>query len=71
MASQNLVRLARKAARASAKSHAAQAEWVEAFREEYGHDDISDALVQIIDYAGSPEVLTAAYIDEHSGKGDS
>lgn len=70
MASENLVRLARKAARASAKSAAAQAEWVEAFREEYGHDDISDVLVENIDYASDPKVLTAKFIDEHSGKGD-
>lgn len=70
VASKHLVRLARNAARATAKAARAQAEWVDAFREEYGHDEISDALVESIDYAGSPEVLTAEFIEENSGKGD-
>lgn len=71
VASKHLVRLARNAARAAIKSARAQAEWVDAFREEYGHDDISDALVEIIDYAGNPELLTAEFIEDNSGKGNS
>lgn len=50
MASKKLVRLARLAANAHAKAAIANREWVNAFKDEYGHDDISDALVEIIDY---------------------
>jgi hypothetical protein len=53
MASKKLVRLARAAVKATAKASSAQLAWVEAFKEEYGHDDISDALVQMIDYAAA------------------
>ncbi|AJY53309.1 hypothetical protein [Halomonas sp. KO116] len=71
MASKKLVRLAQAAAKACAKAQADQSEWVEAFRAEYGHDDISDTLVEAIDYAGGPDTLTASFIEEHSGKGNS
>lgn len=50
MASKNIVRLARAAAIANAKAAAAQSAWVEAFQAEYGHDDIADVLVSVIDY---------------------
>lgn len=73
MASKKLVRLARAAAKASAKAAAAQLAWVEAFKAEYGHDDISDALVQLVDYAnGAGEDgggITAAFIEAHSEPG--
>lgn len=74
MTSKKLVRLAQAAAKASAKAAAAQTAWVDAFRAEYGHDDISDALVSNIDYAlGSDDacVLTADFIDAHSAPGQS
>jgi hypothetical protein len=70
MASKKLVRLARAAVKATAKASSAQLAWVEAFKEEYGHDDISDALVQMIDYAAGGDedgsTITAKFIEEHS-----
>lgn len=73
MASKTLVRLARAAAKAHAKAAAAQAAWVEAFEAEYGHDDISDVLVSVIDYASGEgehgEGITAEFIDAHSAPG--
>lgn len=67
MASKELVRLAKAAAKASAKAGAANRAWREAFAAEYGHDDISDALVEVVDYStGDASVLTAQYIDKHS-----
>lgn len=70
MASKELVRLARAAAKANAKAKAAQAAWVDAFVAEYGHDDISDALVEIIDYAsGDPNDITAQFIEVNSAPG--
>lgn len=73
MASKTLVRLAKAAAKASAKAAAAQNAWVEAFRAEYGHDDISDVLVSAIDYASGEgddgDQLTAEFIEAHSAPG--
>ena len=73
MASKKLVRLAQDAAKACAKAAAAQSAWVEAFQAEYGHDDISDALVSVIDYASGDgkhgDELTAEFIDAHSAPG--
>ncbi len=72
MASKRLVRLAQAAAKASAKAAAANSAWVEAFKAEYGHDDISDALVGVIDYAtgdGDHDIITAEFIDAHSEPG--
>lgn len=73
MASKTLVRLARAAAKAHAKAAAAQAAWVEAFEAEYGHDDISDVLVSVINYASGEgehgEGITAEFIDAHSAPG--
>lgn len=67
------MRLARAAAKAHAKAAAAQAAWVEAFEAEYGHDDISDVLVSVIDYASGEgdhgEGITAEFIDAHSAPG--
>ena len=73
MASKKLVRLAKAAAKAQAKASAAQSAWTEAFEAEYGHSDISDMLVGVIDYAcGDGEIgeeLTAEFIDAHSAPG--
>ncbi len=70
MASKKLVRLAVAAAKANAKAHAATRAWVNAFREEYGHDNISDALVEVIDYAsGDTNYITAEFIEENSSPG--
>lgn len=70
MASRVLVRLAKQAAEAAAKAVAVNLAWREAFAEEYGHDDISDDLVEIIDYGrGNIADLTAEFIDEHSKPG--
>jgi len=72
MASKNLVRLARLAAKAHAKAARANREWVDAFQDEYGHNDISDALVEIIDYSsGDVSTLTADFIDANSLPGKS
>jgi len=72
MASKKLVRLAKAAAVASAKAQRANIEWVEAFKSEYGHDDISDALVEVVDYSGGDTAcLTAEFIHHHSGAGKS
>lgn len=70
MASKNLVRLARLAATAHAKAARANREWVAAFESEYGHDDISDALVEGIEYSsGDTSTLTAEFIEQHSRSG--
>lgn len=70
MASKKLVRRAQAAAKASAKAGAAQLAWVEAFKAEFGHDDISDILVDAIESGkGDPDQITAAFIDEHSKPG--
>lgn len=70
MASKKLVRLAKAAAKAQSKANAAQLAWAEAFEAEYGHSDISDALVQAIDYAqGEESDITAEFIDQNSAAG--
>jgi len=72
MASKKLVRLANAAAKAQAKASNAQRQWVEAFEAEYGHNDISDALVQLIDYAqgeGEDAPITAEFVDDNSAPG--
>jgi hypothetical protein len=73
MASKKLVKLAQAAAKATANAAAKREAWVEAFRAEYGHDDISDALVDVIDYASGDgdhtKGITAEFIDEHSAAG--
>lgn len=67
MASKELVRLAKAAARASAKARIANLAWVEAFKAEFGHDNISDALVEVIDYSiGDMSLITAKFIDQNS-----
>lgn len=71
-ASRELVKLAKRAARAHAAALAANAAWVAAFRAEYGHDDISDALVEAIDYSiGDTNVITREFIAAHSKAGNS
>lgn len=72
MASKNLVRLARLAAKAHAQAARANRAWVSAFESEYGHDDISDAIVELIEYSsGDTSQLTADFIAEHSTQGKS
>jgi hypothetical protein len=72
MASKNIVRLARLAAISHAKAAEANRKWVDAFQDEYGHDDIDDALIDVIDYSsGDVSMLTADFIDEHSIAGKS
>jgi hypothetical protein len=71
-ATKTLVRLAKAAASAHAKATAANARWVAAFRDEYGHDDISDLLVEVIDYnTGGTDILTSKYIGDNSRAGQS
>ncbi len=70
MAGKELVRLAKAAQRAQEKANEAHQAWVEAFRAEYGHDDISDALVEVIDYArGGTASITAEFIEANSAPG--
>ncbi|MFQ2235012.1 hypothetical protein ACK32R_04775 [Aeromonas dhakensis] len=70
MASVRLVRRAKAAAKASAQAAAAQQAWIEAFKEEFGHDDISDILIDVIESGrGDPDQITAAFIDENSKPG--
>ena len=72
MASGILVKLAKQAATASAKAGIANRVWRDAFESEYGHADISDVLVEVIDYStGSTSMLTAKFIAEHSKPGRS
>lgn len=66
MASKKLVRLATAAARAGAKAAAAQRAWAEQFEAEYGHGDISDALVDVVEAAHLDDLITAEFIDQHS-----
>lgn len=62
-----LVELARKAQRHAREAQAAQAEWVDAFRHRYGHDDIADELVELIDYGrGTARDITEEFIEAHS-----
>lgn len=71
-ASATLVRLAKNAAKAHAAAAKANALWVAAFRAEYGHDDISDALVEVIDYSQvGIDILTPEFIGKHSEAGHS
>lgn len=71
-ASAKLVRAAKAAARAQAKAVAANRAWADAFRAEYGHDDISDVLVGVIDYAvEDPDVITGDFIAANSAPGQS
>lgn len=65
MAGKELVRLARAAQKAQVKANEAHQAWVEAFRAEYGHDDISDPLVEAIDY-GRGDTITAEFIEANS-----
>jgi hypothetical protein len=70
-ASAKLVRAAKVAAAAASKSHEANRKWVELFRAEYGHDGISDALVEVIDYStGNTDMITAEFIAENSRPGE-
>lgn len=67
MASKELVRLAWKAAELSAKAGTANRAWRDAFAREYGHKNISGALVEVVDYStGNVGLITAAFIDKHS-----
>ncbi|MFM4785468.1 hypothetical protein ACEUCV_15790 [Aeromonas veronii] len=67
MAGKELVRLAKAAQRAQVKANEAHQAWVEAFRAEYGHDDISDPLVEAINYGrGGVARITAEFIEANS-----
>ena len=68
--SKSLLRLARAAAKAHARANALNVRWVDAFEAEYGHNQISDALVEVIDYnTGNISCITAEFIAEHSASG--
>ena len=73
MASKKLVRLAQAAAKACAKAAMAKEAWIKQFEAEYGHDDISDVLVETIDYAkgdgSEADEITAEFIDANSEAG--
>jgi hypothetical protein len=70
--SKSLVRLARATAKAHAKAASLNRRWAEEFKKVYGHNDISDALVEIIDYCeGDVLAITAEFIAEHSAPGES
>jgi len=67
MAGKELVRLAKAAHRAQVKADKARQAWTEAFLAEYGHDDMSDALVEAIDYGrGDAARITAEFIEANS-----
>ena len=62
-----LVALARKARKTAQAAGTAQRAWADAFEARYGHRDISDALVEMIDYGmGADDELTAKYIEANS-----
>ncbi len=70
--SAKLVKLAKAAAVAHGKASKANKKWVDAFREKYGHDDISDPLVEAIDYSnGNSDTLTMGFIEINSKPGES
>jgi len=72
MAPMTLVRAARAAATAQALAFQAHDKWVKAFKKEYGHDDISDPLVEAIDYCrGDKSALTREFIAANSEPGKS
>lgn len=71
-APKSLVTLARKAALAHAHANDCNRRWAEAFAAHYGHSDISDVLVEIIDYStGDVSQLTGDFIDANSWPGKS
>lgn len=67
----SLLRLARAASASANRNRKANEKWVAAFREVYGHDDISDALVELIDYGAAPQMITAEFIAQNSAPGES
>jgi hypothetical protein len=72
MASNKLVMLANKAAKLHAYAADANRKWVGQFTTEYGHSDISDSLVEVIDYStGDSFKITGDFIDENSSPGKS
>jgi len=71
-APKSLVTLAHKAALAHAHANACNRRWAEAFAAHYGHSDIADSLVELIDYStGDVSQLTAEFIHENSAPGKS
>ncbi len=62
-----LVRAARRAAKANDIAGRHTQAWVDLFEARYGHTDISDALVEVIDYStGNTAYITAELIEENS-----
>ena len=64
---ERLVKLALAARRSAIAARKANEKWVSAFESLYGHSDISDVLVDVIDNArGDDSVITADFIERHS-----
>lgn len=62
-----LVSLAKKARRTSQIAGTAQRAWADAFEARYGHKDIADALVEVVEYGmDDGSVVTAEYIEANS-----
>lgn len=69
---EHLVKLALAARRSASAARKANEKWASAFESLYGHSDISDALVEVIDYAhGVDSDITADFIERHSAPGQS
>jgi hypothetical protein len=70
MGTELLAAMARKVQDASRRHRRRSNEFRDAFEKHYGHGDISDVLVEAMDY-GAPVKLTPEFIDLHSGPGHS
>lgn len=69
---QHLVKLALAARRSARAANKASEKWISAFESFYGHSDISDILVDVIDNAhGVDSDITADFIEQHSAAGQS
>lgn len=69
---ERLVKLALAARRSTKAANKASEKWVSAFESLYGHSDISDILVDVIDNAhGVDSDITADFIEQHSAPGQS
>ena len=70
--SKKLLIAAKRAAKTATINSKANADWVRLFEAEYGHVDISDILVDCVDFSTDEGYsITAEFIHEHSKAGES
>ncbi len=64
---QQLTRAAKLAAEANSRGRELTQKWVDLFERRFGHTDISDSLVEIIDYStGNLDCITPKFIEDNS-----